>query len=174
MKILRILFVFFALTASLFAIDNYAVVNSQEVIFTSKAYDSFNKQMEKYKTEYEKQISKTQDELKALEKELVEKRNEFSPKEFEKRKVDFEKRVEKFRNDVQGTQQKFEQVAQETSKAIADNAKKIIQDLVKEKKVEVIFEAMGLLIYPDDKNLTKEVIKRLDAKMPKVDVKKPF
>ncbi|MFL1780927.1 OmpH family outer membrane protein [Candidatus Hepatincolaceae symbiont of Richtersius coronifer] len=173
MKIIYALFAFFALTMSLQAIENYAVVNYSEVLQSSKAFVSFQGQIEKIKKDLETQFGKENDALKLAETNLAKERSDLSTNEFEKKRTEFEKKVEAFRVNVQTKQQSFDRIGAEVIKNIEDEIKKLIASEVKSKKYEVVYQAEGLAYYLPAKDISKEIIRQLDKSLPTVTVKKP-
>ena len=92
-----------------------------------------------------------------------------SQAELDKRKAEFQERVSQIQRKAAMAQQELSQDQAKLGGGIIKPAQEIITELGKEKKLTAIFERSqsGLLYVEADKNLTDEVIKRLDAKTPK-------
>ena len=92
-----------------------------------------------------------------------------SQAELDKRKAEFQERVSQIQRKAAQAQQELSQDQAKLGGGIIKPAQEIITELGKEKKLTAIFERSqsGILYVEADKNLTDEVIKRLDAKSPK-------
>jgi Skp family chaperone for outer membrane proteins len=174
-KILSICFFISILSISYLSanVENYAVVDTQFVLQNSKAFQSFQKQIDEYRKELEKSFNEESEKLKKTEQELIEKRSDFSAKEFEKKKTDFEKSVAAFRKKVQEKQQNFDRVGAEVLQSIEKEAQKTVSEVAKEGKYQLVYQSAALSYSSEDKSITEEVLKRLNKSLSTVKVKKP-
>ena len=173
LKLSKLLFIFFMLTSFANAIENYAVVDVQKILQSSKAFESFQKQAQKLKEELEKDFTKESDSLKAIETDLTQNRNNYSPVEFEKKRKDFETKVANFKEKVQKKQQSFDKNSAEILKSIEQEMQKIVSKIVSEEKYDIIFQAMGLAYYPKNKDISDKVLEKLNSSLSSVTLKKP-
>ena len=173
LKLSKLLFIFFILTSFANAFENYAVVDVQKILQSSKAFASFQKQAQKLKEDLEKEFAKESDVLKSIETDLSQNRNNYSPIEFEKKRKDFETKVSNFKEKVQKKQQNFDKNSGEILKSIEQEMQKIVAKIVSEEKYEVIFQSMGLAYYPKDKDISSKVLDKLNSSLSSVTLKKP-
>ncbi|MDR0483965.1 MAG: OmpH family outer membrane protein [Alphaproteobacteria bacterium] len=171
MKFLYTVFAFLLLTFSLHAAD-FAVVDYQAVIQKSKAFASFQAQAEANKKALETQFQKESEALKAEEQSLVNKRPELSEAEFNKKRADFEAKVTAFRNKYQQKQTDFEKNNNEVLKTIEAQLRKSINEIAKARNLEVVYNSMALAYFDSSKDISDEILKKLDAALPKVSLKK--
>lgn len=171
MKILYTAVTFLLLTFGAYATE-FAVVDYQSVIQKSKAFASFQSQAESNKKALEAQFQKESDNLKSMEQVLVNKRAELSETEFNKKRAEFEAKVESFRTRFQTKQTEFEANSSAVLKTIEDQSKKAISEASKAKNIEIVYQAAALAYYDKSKDISADVLKKLDSALPKVSLKK--
>lgn len=154
------------------SLENYAVIDVQKILQSSKAFESFQKQAQDQKQALEKEFNKESDALKAIEADLSQNRNNYSPVEFEKKRKDLETKIENFKEKVQKKQQAFDQNTSEVLKNVEQQMQKIIAKIVKDEKYEIVFQAMGLAYYDKDKDISDKVLQKLNTAVPSVTLKK--
>lgn len=153
---------------------NYAVVNMRDIFANSKAIQGIEKQINGYKDSLEKQAKVMQDQLQQNQQEILKKQSQLSPDAFEKAKKDFQDKVQKTQQDLYNKSQKLDQARQEAILEVSKAASSIVNDIAKSKNYEMIFEGEALFKYPNSKDISKEVINKLNSTKPSVNVKKPF
>ncbi len=171
MKSIYVVACFLFLTFGAYATE-FGIVDYQMVIQKSKAFNSFQSQAESNKKDLESQFQKESDNLKLMEETLVKKRPEYSETEFNKRRAEFESKVDAFRTKFQTKQTEFEKNNNEALKTIEDQSKKAIAEVSKAKKLEMVYQAAALAYYDKAKDISDEVLKKLDSSLPKVSLKK--
>lgn len=171
MKFLYTMLAFLMLTFGVSAAE-FAVVDYQAVIQKSKAFASFQSQAEANKKALETQFQKESESLKKAEQDLINKRPEYSEAEFNKKRAEFETKVEAFRTKFQAKQAEFEKNNAEALKTIEDQSKKTIGEVSKAKKHEIVYQAAALAYFDKSKDISEEVLKKLDTALPKVSLKK--
>jgi outer membrane protein len=153
-------------------LENYAVVDLERVLQTSKAYESFQKQANTQKQALDAEFNKETESLKTIEADLAQNRNNYSPVEFEKKRKDLETKVANFREKVQKKQQAFDANAGEVLRSVQEQLQKIMAKLVKDEKYEIIFLAAGLAYYDKSKDISDIVLDKLNKAVPSVTLKK--
>ncbi|MCL2566725.1 MAG: OmpH family outer membrane protein [Alphaproteobacteria bacterium] len=171
MKFLYTIFAFLLLTFAANAAD-FGVVDYQAVIQKSKAFSSFQSQAETNKKALEAQFQKESAALKTEEQNLVNARPNLSETEFNSKRAAFEAKVEAFRNKYQQKQTEFEKNNNEVLDTIQNQLKKAIAEVVKAKNFEIVYNSMALAYFDQSKDISAEVLKKLDAALPKVSLKK--
>jgi Skp family chaperone for outer membrane proteins len=110
--------------------------------------------------------------LKAAEQELVNARPNLSEADFNSKRATFEAKVEAFRNKYQQKQTEFEKNNNDVLQTIEAQLKKAIADVVKAKNLEIVYNSMALAHFDPKNDISDEVLKKLDAALPKVTLKK--
>jgi len=147
-------------------------VDMQRVIEESKlGKQAFAALQEKY-AEPQAALEKEEKSILQLQQSLAREGALMSQAELDKRKAEFQERVNQIQRKAAMAQQELSQDQAKLGGGIIKPAQEIITELGKERKLTAIFERSqsGLLYVEADKNLTDEVIKRLDAKNPKLAV----
>lgn len=148
-----------------------AVVNIQGIMRDSSAAKSVREQLEQKQKAYQAEISKKEEALQKEDQELAKQRGVLA-------KEAFEEKVKAFRAKATDTQR---EVA--TKKAMLDNALErsladiqkattdIIAELAKEKNFNLAIPTSQLLYADSGMDISAEVLKRLNEKLPSVSVK---
>lgn len=161
-------FSLFSLTANAGGIG---IIDVEKIIKESSAMRDIQSKIEKKQDDYQKQVEKKQSELEAEQKRIEGKRNVLSKEAFEKETVAFEKKLDELKTFVDKKQNSLKKASMDAMGKVNDKVKDIISDIAKEKDLDVITPAAQTLYFKDDLDVTDEVLKRLNKKITKVDVK---
>ncbi len=164
-----------AATFALFGINANAggsgILDVEKVVKESSAMRDIQAKVSKKQDEYQKEVTKKQDELEAEQKRIEGKRNVLSKEAFEKESKSFEKKVDDLKTFVDKKQNSLKKASLDSMSKVNDKIKDIIADISKEKELDIIIPAAQTLYYKDDLDISDEVLKRLNKKITKVDVK---
>jgi len=148
-----------------------AVVNIQQVMQESTAAQSANKQLEEKQKSYQGELTKKDEDLQKEDKELGKQRGVLSKEAFEEKTRAFRTKVTAVQKEVQSKKASLDggyaRALAEIQKVVTD----IIADIAKEKKFSVAVPTSQLLYADSSLDITKEVIERLNKKLPKLEVK---
>jgi outer membrane protein len=147
-----------------------AVVNLEGVLRASKASKSIHSQMEKLRDSYQGEISKQEKELREKDKALADQRASLSPEAFEQQRREFQTKVTEVQRSVQTKRAQLDRAYAKALAQIQKTLSQIIADLAKERKLQMVLPASQLLYADEGFNLSKEVLTRLDSKLPDVKV----
>ncbi len=147
------------------------VLDVEKIVKESSAMRDIQGKVSKKQDEYQKEVTKKQNELEAEQKKIEGKRNVLSKEAFEKESKAFEKKVEELKAFVDKKQNSLKKASLDSMSKVNDKIKEIIADIAKEKEFDVITPAAQTLYYKNDLDITEEVLKRLNKKITKVDVK---
>lgn len=147
-----------------------ATVNIQAIMKDSTAAQDVREQLEKKQKSFQDEISKKEDELQKENQELGHEQSVLSKPAFEKKAEAFRSKATKAQKEVQSKKalldSAFERSIGQIQKAVTD----IITDMAKEKGFTVAIPTSQVL-YADPKlDITDEVLKRLNQKLPKIKV----
>lgn len=161
----------FAPLAQADAPSQFAVVNIQKVMSDSTAVQSVREQLDKKQKGFQEELSKKDQALQKEGQELGKKRGVLSKDVFETKDRAFRAKVTDEQKEVQSKKalldSAFERALAEVQKSVTE----IITDMSKEKGF-IIAIPTSQILYADSKlDISDEVLKRLNAKLPKVDVK---
>lgn len=148
-----------------------AVVNVQKILAESSAAKDLQTQLEKQRDQYQAQIKTQEEKLKKEEAELVKQKGVLTKEAFEQKQKDFVNQINTVRKDVQDKRVKLDTAYKQALSTINQTMQGIINDLAEEKDFNLAFPASGLIYAPKEFDITDEVLKRLNSKLPKVALK---
>jgi len=164
-----------AAVVALFSVNANAggigIIDVEKIVKESSAMRDIQAKVSKKQDEYQKEVTKKQDELEADQKRIEGKRNVLSKEAFEKESKSFEKKVDDLKTFVDRKQNSLKKASLDSMSKVNDKVKDIIAEISKEKELDVIMPAAQTLYFKDELDVTDEVLKRLNKKITKVDVK---
>lgn len=149
------------------------IVDSTQVLRASKAAKDIQGQIDKQMAAYSKQVSQQENELQRMRDELERQRTVLAPEVFNNRMREYQQRFETLDRSVQGKRKALQQSYNEAMSKVENTALQIIADLAKERKANLVLTKAAVIFEADGFDVTGEVIKRLDAKLPSVAVNLP-
>ncbi len=148
-----------------------ATVNIQQVMRDSTAAQSVREQLESKQKSFQADITKKQDALQKEKQDLDKKHSVLSKEAFDEKAQAFSKKVTAAQKEMQSKKAMLDNAF---SRSLADIQKVVtdsITDLAKEKGF-VMAVPTSEILYGDPKlDISDEVLKRLNQKLPKLDVK---
>jgi outer membrane protein len=166
------------ITAAIFALFSFnaqagkvGILDVEKIVKESLAMRDIQSKISKKQDEYQKEVSTKQKTLEAEQKKIEGKRSVLSAEAFEKETAAFEKKVDDLKTYVDRKQNSLKKASLESMGKVNDKIKDIIADLSKENDFDVIVPASQTLFYKDSLDVSEEVLKRLNKKITKVDVK---
>jgi len=147
------------------------VLDVEKIVKESVAMKDIQKKVNKKQDEYQKEVTKKQTDLEAEQKKLEGKKNVLAKEAFEKELQTFEKKVEDLKEFVDKRQNSLKKASLDAMGKVNDNIKDIIADIAKEHNYDVIVASSQALFYKDGLDISEEVLKKLNKKIVKVDVK---
>lgn len=151
--------------------NTLATVNIQRIMHDSTAAQNVRDQLEGKQKTFQAEITKKQDDLQKEQRDLDKKRSVLSKDAFEEKARAFRKKVTDAQKEMQSKKalldNAFSRSLGEIQKVVTDS----IADIAKEKGFVMAIPTSEIL-YGDSKlDITDEVLKRLNQKLPKLDVK---
>jgi Skp family chaperone for outer membrane proteins len=152
---------------------NIAVVDVEKILNDSKAGQSIQSQLKKRREAFQKEFSSKENELMESEKKLVDEKASLDPEEFAKKRREFEKKLLETRNLFQKRRNSLDKGL---GNALTDLRKNIIEvtaEVSDEAKYQVVLTHDSVVIVEKSMDITDEVLKRLNKKVPtiKLDIK---
>ncbi|MBY0406090.1 MAG: OmpH family outer membrane protein, partial [Rickettsiales bacterium] len=148
-----------------------AIVNIQQVMRDSTAAQSVREQLESKQKTFQSEISKKEESLQKEDQELGKKRSVLSKQAFEEKARAFRTKATEVQKEVQAKKATLDAAFERALSDIQKVVTEVIADLAKEKNFQVAIPTSQIL-YGDTKlDVSAEVLKRLNEKMPKLDVK---
>lgn len=148
-----------------------AVLDVEKIVKESAAMRDIQGKVTKKQDEYQKEVTKKQKDLEGEQKKLEGKKNLLAKEAFEKEMKKFEDKVDDLKAFVDKKQNSLKKASMDSMGKVNDKIKDIIAEISKEKDVDLIVPTSQTLFYKDEMDISAEVLKRLNKKIVKVDVK---
>ncbi len=168
-------FVALAAVCALFSFNanagSIAVLDVEKIVKESTAMRDIQSKVSKKQDEYQKEVTKKQKDLETEQKKLEGKKTILAKEVFDKEMKAFEGKIDDLKAFVDKKQNSLKKASMDSMSKVNDKIKDIIAELSKEKDVDMIVPTSQTLFYKDEMDVSAEVLKRLNKKITKVDVK---
>jgi outer membrane protein len=146
------------------------VVDYQALLQNSKAAKMVRSQIEEKRGEYTKEISHQEEMLRAERDKLQRQQASLSPEALNQKGRDFQQKVNELERNVQGKRQALEKSNGDALQKIQEQMLKIIADIAKQRKANLVFQRADLILFDQGFDVTDEVLHKLDEEMPTLTV----
>ena len=146
------------------------VVDVQALLQNSKAAKMARSQIEQKRGEYTKEISHQEESLRAERDALQRQQASLSPETLNQKGCDFQQKVNDLERNVQGKRQALEKSNGDALQKIQEEMLKIIADIAKQRKSNLVFQRTDLVLFDQAFDVTDEVLQKLDEQMPTLTV----
>jgi Skp family chaperone for outer membrane proteins len=148
-------------------------VDVQQILRDSLVAKDVQAQMNQRTDRYTKEVSNQENELQKTQEELEKERSTLAPEAFNAKMRDFQRRYDTLDNRVQATRQALQQSYNDAMTKVENTALQIIADIASERKANLVVAKAAVLFEAPELDITQEVIKRLDVKLPQVQLAAP-
>jgi Skp family chaperone for outer membrane proteins len=146
------------------------VVDVQALLQNSKAAKMVRGQIEQKRNEYTKEISHQEETLRAERDALQRQQASLSPEQLNQKGREFQQKVNDLERNVQGKRQALEKSNGDALQKIQEQMLKIIADIAKQRKANLVFQRTDLVLFDQSFDVTDEVMQKLDEQMPTLTV----
>lgn len=146
------------------------VVDVQALLQNSKAAKMVRGQIEQKRNEYTKEISHEEETLRAERDSLQRQQASMSADVLNQKGREFQQKVNDLERNVQGKRQALEKSNGEALSKIQEQMLKIISDIAKDRKVNLVLQRADLILFDQSFDVTDEVLQKLDEQMPTLTV----
>lgn len=154
-----------------------AVVDIQAAMVQSKAGQSIQKQVTEQRKALDADADKIEAELMATQKTLTAEREKLAPEDFMKKNTELQKKAMESSQSLQARDAQIKRSAAVTMGDLARKLAEVANDVAKAGKYDLLLSRQAVVAAPGSSDITAEVIKALDAKVPdmklKTDAAKP-
>jgi Skp family chaperone for outer membrane proteins len=148
-------------------------VDVQQILRDSLVAKDVQAQMDQRTDRYTKEVTSQENDLQKTQEELEKERTTLAPDAFNERMRDFQRRYDALDNRVQATRQALQQSYNDAMTKVETTALQIISDIAAERKANLVVAKAAVLFEAPELDITQEVIKRLDVKLPQVQLAAP-
>jgi len=146
------------------------VVDVQALLQNSKAAKMVRSQIEQKRGEYTKDISHQEEALRTERDALQRQQASLSPDALNQKGREFQQKVNDLERNVQGKRQALEKSNGDALSKIQEEMLKIIADIAKQRKANLVFQRADLVLFDQAFDVTDEVLQKLDEQMPALTV----
>jgi Skp family chaperone for outer membrane proteins len=149
---------------------NILVVDVQSLLQNSKSAKMVRQQIEQKRAEYAKEISHEEQVLKQERDSLQRQQASLSAEALNQKGREFQQKVNELDRSVQAKRQALERSNAEALEKIQGAMLKIITDIAKDRKANMVFQRSELVLFDQQFDVTDEVLAKLDEQMPTLTV----
>lgn len=146
------------------------VVDVQALLQNSKAAKMVRQQMEAKRADYAKDISHQEETLRQERDALQRQQPSLSPEQLNTKGREFQTKVNDLDKNVQAKRQALERSNADALEKIQEAMIKIITDIAKERKANLVFQRSQLVLFDQGFDVTDQVLQKLDEQMPTLNV----
>jgi len=147
------------------------VVNVPKIMQSSKAAVSLRSQLEAKQKAFQSELDAKQKELLAQKQEILKQKDKIDKDAFQKRAKEFQDKEIAATKQIQGKRESLDKAFNASVEEIQKNVIEITKAVATEKKLNLVITSLQVLTSDQSLDITDEVMKRLDAKLPSVAVK---
>ncbi len=149
---------------------NILVVDVQSLLQNSKSAKAVRQQIEQKRTEFQKEMSSQEGVLRQEHDTLQRQQSSLSAEAFNQKGREFQQKLNDFDKSMQSKRQILEKANSEALEKINETMLKIIADIAKERKANLVFLRSELVLFDQNFEVTDEVLQKLDEQLPTVAV----
>jgi Skp family chaperone for outer membrane proteins len=149
---------------------NILVVDVQSLLQNSKSAKMVRQQIEQKRAEYAKEISHQEEVLRQERDTLQRQQASLSAEALNQKGREFQQKVNELDKSVQGKRQALERSNAEALQKIQAVMLKIIADISKTRKANLVFQRSELVLFDQGFDVTDEVLQKLDEQLPTLTV----
>ena len=146
------------------------VVDVQSLLQNSKSAKMVRQQIEQKRAEYAKEISHQEEALRQERDALQRQQASLSAEALNQKGREFQQKVNELDRNVQGKRQALEKSNAEALEKIQEAMLKIITEIAKDRKANLVFQRSELVLFDQGFDVTDEVLQKLDEQLPTLTV----
>ncbi len=150
-----------------------AVIDVQKVFREAAAIHSIRSQIDKQVATYKKEITRQENELRAKQQELSRQKTLLDPEAYRERRGEVDRRLGRLERYSQNRKRVVERAFATARTTVLKTLREIVNEFAKENGTTIVFRKSQFLFVSPQYEVTQEIIKRLDAKLPTVKVELP-
>src|SRR5579859_6821054 len=152
------------------ALQNVLIIDLRHIMVDSKAGKTIRGQMQTQYNTYQKQFQQTEQDLIAARQELQRQQSILAQDAFEAKAKEFEQRVADLNQKKQEAQNTLAQAEGQANQTERVAIQEILRGIAAERGANLVLEAGTVMLFDPHNDVSEEVLKRLDQKLPSVTV----
>jgi Skp family chaperone for outer membrane proteins len=150
-----------------------AVIDTQTIYRESEAVKALQDRIDTQRSAYQEELRKKEDSLRAADQELVRQRTILSAEAFAQKRRELEEQVATLQGEVQSRRSGLEKQFNQGMKQVQRVLVEIAREIAEERGVDLVIEKGAIVLVRPELEITSEVLKRLNEKLPMVQVPAP-
>lgn len=155
------------------AATRFAIIDVQRVLRESLAAKGLNEEIGNLRSSYQAELRTKEDDLRAADQELARQRTILSSEIFVQKRRELERRVATLQREVQVRKRAFDRSFAKGLTEVQAELAKIAKGIAEEMELDLIFSKATVVIVKPEFEITAEVSKRLNQRLPAVSVEIP-
>ena len=147
------------------------IVDVQRVLRDAKASKSVRPEVNRLRGEFQKTVKAQEQRLRKAERELARQRVILAPEAFAQKRRAFSEDARKAQENVQTQRRELDRAVNNTNNEILKQLIVVAKEVAEAKKLNILLEKRFVFISVRSLDLTKEIIERLDKKLPVVQIR---
>ena len=147
------------------------IVDVQRVLRDAKASKSVRPEVNRLRGEFQKTVKAQEQRLRKAERELARQRVILAPEAFAQKRRAFSEDARKAQENVQTRRRELDRAVNNTNNEILKKLIVVAKEVAEAKKLNILLEKRFVFISVRSLDLTKEIIERLDKKLPVVQIR---
>ena len=145
-----------------------AVVDVNEVLRKAKAGLALTEEVENQRAAFERELEAKRADLRKSEEQLRRQQSVLAPEALEQRRRELERKFNDARRQTEERQNQLSRVFNEARGRLNEEMAKSVADVMKGRAVNLVLPRATVLVYDEKLNITPEVIKVLDQRLPRL------
>ena len=145
-----------------------AVIDYQRILRDAAAARSIRDQIEARRKAYQEEISKEEQRLHEIDKEFAKQRSVLSPEDFAEKRREFEQDVAGVQRKVQERRRELDRLSAAALNEVKEALIAIVTSIAEERGFNLVLPSSEVLFFARTLDLTEEVLAKLDARLPQV------
>jgi len=146
------------------------VVDVQSLLQHATSAKTVRQQIEQKRNEFQKEMSHQDEQLRQERDALLRQQSSLSAEAYNQKVRDFQPKLNAFDRDMQGKRQVLEKANAEALEKIQEAMLKIINDIAKEHKANLVLQRSELVLFDPAFEVTDAVLQKLDEQLPTLTV----
>ena len=170
MKNLFLIAIFSFAALNVNASEKFAVVNYVELENKTLVSQDIARQVQDRQNKLQAELKIIQDDVQKKVGDLEKSSTVLTAKALEAKKTALQKELAQIDNNLKNKAQKLENIKNESIINLSNKIKDIVEVIAKKHGYDIVLSENALLYYDKKNDITAEVIKELDSKMPKMKI----
>lgn len=150
-----------------------AVINIEGIRINAKVARDIRSQISKYRKVFRTDIEKEEREIRKANEEMAKQRAILSPDAFIEERKKFELRLIQVQRQVQARKRALDKSQAEAFTKVQEALNEVVIKVAKENNLTLILRSDQVVFWAQALDITEAVLRRLDAKLPSLEVSKP-